>query len=157
MTKSKLYVDEYFGGKESVRNRLSDAIRQARKREGFTQAALDELCGFGEAEKTIQIGDKQFSSKARARLSDTKAIEDNPNLLRSQHVSLATAALGLRLTEVLPLTLSGEQRRTVAQEMRTGKGAGVLYGSSGPDPDDIPLESQAELHVLLRVLSEIDD
>lgn len=142
---TQTYATRYFKGVENVRALMRDAIREKRKQKKFSEVYLDTICRFG----------TDLPGKG-TRLPTCSEFEQNPEKYMTSLVfSLASFPLELNIDEVLPIALNDTERSQVAKEMETRR-AGARRGAAGPDTSLIPLQDQAEVYVLSRVLSEVD-
>lgn len=144
-TPTRVYSDVFFSGRNEVRRRLVDAIRGAREDRKLDPDDLDHLCGFGTS------GDS---------LPRCKDFEANPDLLTSGVFSLASFPLSLELDQVLAITLKREQLDEIAREMEAASAGAVSampgVNNGGETAFDVPLQQQAHVYVLLKIMQEIE-
>lgn len=131
----------FFGdnGKEKVKTRLRDAVRDARKEAGMDEAQLDEICFFKED-----------------KLPTCAEFEENPALMTHLVFCRAASALGLKIDEVLNIDCSGKRLETIVKAMdssNTGLVAALPIGGTKREP--ISNEKIAPVFAAFKILSEI--
>ncbi|HEY0552241.1 MAG TPA: hypothetical protein VGF13_21755 [Verrucomicrobiae bacterium] len=140
------YCVKFFGSPEEVCRRLRDAILKARTAQDFSQTYMDTICGFGSTLTQTQV--------VLPRCAD---FEQAPSKKMSSLVfSLAAFPLGLSLDEVLPIALTDDDRKDIAQQMRASNSRAVRAAGGDRPVTEIPLHEQAEVFVLSKILAEID-
>lgn len=140
------YCTKFFGGPDEVCRRLRDAILTARQKKSLTPAYLDTICGFG---STV--------AKSGTVLPHCSEFEGDPTRNMSSLVfSLAAFPLGLSIDEVLPIALTDKDRQEIARQMESSNARAVRAAGGDRSVAEIPLQEQAEVFVLSKILAEID-
>ncbi len=138
------YCDKYFGGVENVCRRLRDALSKSASAKSYPSRYIDGICGFG-----------TILPKRKIRLPKFDELMDTPEKnMTSLAFSLASSLLDLDISKTLPVAVTESDRVEIAKEMKSKPV--MLKGSGGENASDLPLEGQATVYVISRVLSEVD-
>jgi hypothetical protein len=128
----------YSGGINEVRVLLQRAMARGRAQRGFTNDELDAICMFG-----------------RGGLPRSEEFETDWNLISRKVFCRASFPLGLTADGALEAEthITGDKIPAIVEEMKRAKEGAVF--ACGGDGKPIPLEDQAKIYAVLKILEEL--
>ncbi len=137
---SIVYCD-YFGGVAAVKKRIVDAIKSIREANGLTHEEFDKFFGLDR----VSVNPKYPSCRD---------IEEDPQRLNSNAVSIISMGLSLHLQDLFPIDEVAQRPdviEAVVAEMKQ-KNAGLVGGG----PPGTTMEMQVGIMILCSLQSELD-